>query len=225
MSCKAYKNALTEAAANGLEPQAGLQIHLRECSACHAEFTEAQSLFAAVDSGMSAVANTQPPPSFLPRVRLLIGQEPAPKLGWTSLWATTAVAVSIFAVMIFTLSHGGKRPQQQTLQISNVQQSQSQEHTGSQSIGQSRKSTIGANVSVPSLRQRKAFKSTRNTAQQPEVLVPATEREGYLHFVSALQRPEVVLAFKSPQNKEELLKVEPVQFAQLNVPPLDSSKD
>jgi hypothetical protein len=225
MSCKAYKNALTEAAASGTEPFGDLQLHLRECPACRVRFTEARSLFSAIDKGMSSVANTQASPSFLPRVRSLVGQEGTPKFSWTTAWAATAVAGSIFAVLAFTLLHGGKQPQQRTLQISKVHQPQSHKQADSQTIGQTKKNTTVSSVPVPRLPQHKANKSTRTSIrQQPEVLVPATERESYLRFVSALQRPEMVLTLK-PSKNEEVLKVDPVQVAQLSVPQLDSSKD
>ena len=225
MSCEAYKNALIEAAASGTEPFGDLQTHLGECSACHAQFSEAQSLFAAIDSGMSAVANTQPPASFLPRVRSRVAQEGTPRFNWTTAWATTAVAGSIFAVVAFTLLHGGKQPQQQTLQIPEVQQPQPHKQADSQAIAQTEKKAIVSIASVPGRPQHNAHKSTRSSIQQqPDVLVPAAERESYLRLVSALQRPEVVLRLEPPKS-EEVLRVDPVQVAQLSVPPLDGSKD
>src|SRR5215472_4755438 len=101
MPCEHYKDALVEVAASGAAPQGELRAHLDECASCRAGFGGEQTLFAAIDSGIHAVANTEVPLSLLPRIRARVAGAAPLGSSWFAngpLWACAAVAVvALFA--------------------------------------------------------------------------------------------------------------------------------
>ena len=74
MFCESYERPLKDAAASG-ELSAALRRHLETCSSCRAGFTEEQSLFAAIDSTLCAVAHAEVPATLVPRVRVALNNE------------------------------------------------------------------------------------------------------------------------------------------------------
>jgi hypothetical protein len=98
MPCKHYKEALIEAAASGAKPQEDLRAHLDACDSCRGAFEQEQALFASIDAGLQAAANTEVPASLLPRVRARLDEESAPRRIWVTNWVVLAsAAVVVFA--------------------------------------------------------------------------------------------------------------------------------
>ena len=97
MSCKQFRTAISDAAVGGQPLQsAGLlqgrppqkaaattddsvQQHLDACESCRAFYAAEQELFAAMDVGLSRVANSEPSVTFLPRVRAAIAAQSRPE--------------------------------------------------------------------------------------------------------------------------------------------------
>lgn len=100
MPCEPYKEALNEAAANGIEPQGELRTHLTDCAACRAAYEEEQALFASMDAGLRLAANAEVPPSLMPRVRARLDAEPARSRGWAGNWLVLASAAAIVAGIV-----------------------------------------------------------------------------------------------------------------------------
>jgi hypothetical protein len=100
MPCEHFKDALIEAAAGGLLPQGGLRAHLAACASCREAFSQEQSLFAAIDSGLHAAANTEVPPSLLPRVRAGLEAMPVAPSRWTPGWFGLAGAALVAATLL-----------------------------------------------------------------------------------------------------------------------------
>jgi hypothetical protein len=99
MPCKHFKDALMEAAANGVEPQGDLRAHLAGCDDCCAAFEQERSLFASIDAGLHVAANAEVTVSLLPRVRARLDEEAAPRRSWATNWlvlASAAVMVAAF---------------------------------------------------------------------------------------------------------------------------------
>lgn len=101
MPCKHYKDALTEAAATGAEPQGDLRVHLAGCADCRAAFEQERSLFASIDAGLHLTANAEVPASLLPRVRARLDEVSAPRSIWAANWLVWASA-AIIVVAFFT---------------------------------------------------------------------------------------------------------------------------
>lgn len=104
MSCEHHKDALIEAAATAVAREGELRAHLSECASCRAAFDEEQSLFAAIDSGLHAVANTPVPPSLLPSVRARLDGAVAARQWWNSSCFGLAGAALVAAVLLVTVS-------------------------------------------------------------------------------------------------------------------------
>ncbi len=102
MFCEAYNQSLTDAAAAG-ELSPALQRHLASCDSCRAAFADEQSLFAAIDSGLRAAANSEAPATLIPRVHVVLNNEPAPqpRAYRFSIWGGAGAAVT--AATIFSL--------------------------------------------------------------------------------------------------------------------------
>lgn len=103
MFCEAYNQSLVDAAAGGKMLPA-LREHLASCNGCRTAFTEEESLFASMDAGLRAVANTEIPTTLIPRVHVALNNEPAPQkrgvvfVAWSFFGAVTTVAV-IFGLL------------------------------------------------------------------------------------------------------------------------------
>lgn len=106
MPCEHYKNALIEVAASGGVPSGELHAHLNWCASCRTAFDEEQSLFAAIDSGLHSEANTEVPPSLIPRVRARLDEVVVPRflLGQSLVLASASVALA-FIVFLLARPH------------------------------------------------------------------------------------------------------------------------
>jgi hypothetical protein len=102
MLCERYKNALSDVAARGVEPQGELRAHLGVCAACRAAFASEQALFSAIESGLRVAANGEVPTSFLPRVHAHLDEQVSAPYKWTN--ARLALAGVAALAMIFLLS-------------------------------------------------------------------------------------------------------------------------
>src|SRR5215470_3183095 len=79
MFCEAYNQSLKDAVASGEALTLALQQHLASCESCRAAFAGEQSLFAAIDSGLRAAANSEVPTTLTPRVHVAINNKPTPQ--------------------------------------------------------------------------------------------------------------------------------------------------
>jgi hypothetical protein len=100
MFCNSYNKSLTDACASGEQLSFALTEHLAACESCRSAFVEQQSLFAAINSGLRAVANSEVPATLVPRVRVGIVDAPQPRRFSFSFLASvggTAAAAAIVA--------------------------------------------------------------------------------------------------------------------------------
>jgi hypothetical protein len=100
MPCQPYKEALNKAAVGGIEPQGELRAHLAGCAACRTAFEEERALFTAIDDGLQFVANSEVPPSLMPRARARLDAEPSRSRGWVGNWLVLASAATIVAGIV-----------------------------------------------------------------------------------------------------------------------------
>jgi len=97
MFCSTYNKSLTHAAAGG-ELSPAQREHLAACEPCRVAFAAEQSLFAAIDSGLRASANSQVPTTLIPRIHVGIADPPQTRRFAFSFAATASAAV--IALMI-----------------------------------------------------------------------------------------------------------------------------
>ena len=224
MPCENYGEALTEAAAADAAPSRELRSHLEACASCRAAFTEEQQLFAAIDTGLRACANTDVPPTFLPRVRASLENASASRsrLGPFLIFAAASAAI-VLTVFIATRERR-EITDTQAKQIfsvpprENPEMSARSEESGTPAIAASPHSYRAA--------PRKNSTPARSASStQFEVLVPPEEREAFARFISLQhERSEVVVAVvaPAPDDKDRLLSVKPLEIAELEVKRLEA---
>jgi anti-sigma-K factor RskA len=100
MPCENYREALIEAAAAHSEPSRELRSHLDACASCRAIFTEEVQLFAAIDTGLRAIANVEVPASLLPGVRVQLNGRPVARRSWVPASAALAAAAALVVVLV-----------------------------------------------------------------------------------------------------------------------------
>jgi hypothetical protein len=221
MSCEHYKDALIETAASGSAPSGALRAHLAECDSCRAAFDEEQSLFAAIDSGLHTTANSEVPPSLLPRVRARLEEVGiAPLLRWVQPFIFSSAGVAL-AFVIFLMA----RPHHAT--IENVaKQSPAIPTPMVPATNKNPGKNSPADTQTTSVRSTRS-KAGRNStivhlvaSSNPEVLVPPDEREAFARFVAVLgERREVARALvtPNPQTKDGLVGLKPLQINGLEI--------
>ncbi len=110
MFCESYERSLKDAAVSG-ELSTMLQNHLADCSSCRAAFAEEQSLYAAIDAGLHAVANTQVPDTLIPRVHVALNNESI-HVRTSRLWlfAAAPLLAAGLVALIYLRPHNASTP-------------------------------------------------------------------------------------------------------------------
>jgi len=226
MPCEHYQDALIEAAACCVEPQGELRAHLAACAACRTLFAQEQSLFSSMDEGLRAAANHEVPASLLPRVRVRLADEAAPRRLWTQpmIFAAASVALA-FAIFLAVRPHQAK-PDKQAKQTSQIPVN---ETPATNARGQnSGPATQIVSASVNNSQTPGHSTLLRPVASsQAEVLVPPDEREAFARFVATLQeRGDVAVALVTPSSdaKGEAAGLKRLQIASLEVKPLEGTE-
>jgi hypothetical protein len=223
MPCENYREALMEAAAADAALSGELSSHLDACASCRAAFSEEQQLFAAIDTGLSASANADVPPAFLPRVRASLENASASqsRLAPFLIFAAASAAI-VLTVFVAT------RPRHA------INETQTRQNFSAQ-VGEKPETSIRSEVSgTPAIAAsshlfraaaRRNFTPARSASStQLEILVPPEEREAFARFISSQQtRDKAVIAIvaTAPDEKDALLSVKPLEIAELEVLPLE----
>jgi hypothetical protein len=107
MNCASCQDALLGLAAVNSEPSAELHAHLQLCAACSAIFERERHLFADIDAGLQASANSTLPSSFFPGLRVRINAPVAPFRKPVSVRGVilVAAAAAILALSIVRQQH------------------------------------------------------------------------------------------------------------------------
>ena len=221
MLCKHYNDALIEAAASGVTPQRELRAHLAECASCREALAQEQSLFAAIDSGLHAVADMKVPPSLLPRVRAAVDEVAVAPPRWGSTWfALSGAAVAVALVLAVGSRHNNPRtPPTNTATIRPpVEQVIPGRRTPLSSAGLEREDliprlpvSVAGNSSSPG--------GLASSKSMPEVLVPRDQEvllARYAQQWSSHKRAPLV-AQGADEVSVKPLEVAPIQIAQLDV--------
>lgn len=105
MPCEPYKRALSEAASGGAA-SAALRSHLMVCTDCRTALAAEEALFAAIDAGLRAAANSEAPPTLLPGLRARLVDGRPHQTRWPLTILIPAAAALVLAVV---LVHGMRR--------------------------------------------------------------------------------------------------------------------
>ena len=222
MPCEYHKDALIDAAASGVAPRERLRAHLAECFSCREAFIKEQALFAAIDSGLQAAANSEVPFSLFSSVRVALEQEASRKSGWfpdALILATAAgMVLAVFAAHTMRRTKDGRERTNIAVKtiVPRTNPALSQESMESPDTS--------ANSSMRSLIARSSPASRRGESLGvlPQVLVPRDQdallasyaKQWYGQKHAPLTAGQVATATPEP------LEVSPIQIPQLDVKPL-----
>jgi hypothetical protein len=222
MPCKHFKEALIEAAASGAEPRVDLRSHLAECADCRAAFEQERTLFASIDASLHITANAEVPTSLLPSVRVRLDVEATPQRRWNQLLVFAAASVALaFAIFLFARPHhsGPDNQAKRTPQIP-VSEAPTTNGHGQNPVAGTQIVSSNANHARP---RGHSTLLGPVASSQPEVLVPADEREAFARFIARLrERGEVAVALVAPATptKDDSANLERLQIDRLEVKPL-----
>jgi len=224
MSCPTYNKSLTHAAASG-EVSPAQREHLASCEACRATFASEQSLFATIESGLRAAANSEVPATLIPRVLVAINNEPARRPSfqkWIS--AGAVVTCALAATIILQLKHREAPVPFKTA----VTQTPAQP---SPRLGILRPSVPAAAPESPRrMNKSETVRSSPTDATASitaEVLVPDEERAAFAKFLAGEQivsSKSSAVALRVPEAPRDLAPLPPVEIARLEVVPLNSEE-
>ena len=222
MPCENYKDALIETAASGKAPQGELRAHLGECASCRSAFSEEQSLFATIDSGLHATANAEVPPSFLPRLRADLDQAVVLRFRWGQ-WLVFASATVTLAFMVFlVVQRSHSTPENNVAkQEPVVVPSDTNPGKAFPSVEQ-----IASPSARPSHSRRNSTSPHPAASGSPGVLVPPDEREAFALFVAVLSEHRDVaaaLVAKVPQ-EDGVVTADPLRIPDIEIKPLEGTE-
>jgi hypothetical protein len=223
-TCEDYRAALTDAAAAAIEPSRELRSHLEACPSCRAAFTEEMQLFAAIDSGVVAVANAEMPASFFPRVRAGLEGDSISQRRWAPSLIFAAAGAAIVLIVFIAARTRHTMSDSQAKQIFSAPADEAPEKAVRREATTETPAMVAAKGSHRTPERKDRASRSSALPSQLEVLVPPDEREAFARFVSTQQeRSHVVIAIVGPAPGQEdaLLSVEPLLIAKLKVTPLE----
>jgi len=177
-------------------------------------------LLASIESGLRRIANAEVPATLQPRVLSRFAEETRAEgaRNMIRIGGFAAAAVLVVILLAFLWPRDAKEaatpPGMKPLPAEQKEGSAPQQQ-----------SPDIAPRAVTRISQRNAKGAALVAGKsEPEVLIPPEEREAFAHFVSSVQeRKDLALALvnPAPERKTELLDVEPLQIARLEMQPLE----
>jgi len=212
MFCKAYHQSLRDAAASGEALSPVLRKHLASCESCRAAFAEEQCLFAAIDSGLQASANSEVPATLIPGVRVGIAQEPQHRVSFPS-WAFIGGAFATAAVAVTLLvpsHHPPNSPKVTGYAVSSTRPIES--FPVAAAVNPPQKSGVSV---VKGTKWATLVASNNSTQRFPEVIVPPEEGVALLRYEELLHRKQAVVLMASAKSLDLRPGIEPLQIAEI----------
>jgi hypothetical protein len=226
MSCERYKTVIVEAAAAG-EIGPSLRVHLEGCAECRAALAEEQSLFSAIDGGLSQRMNASPSPEFLSRMRSAVELENSVRAsgGWFRWSPIAGVAAAACLALVFAVRHHSLMPEQHQPVTSALARGPAEAALQAQQAQPKPEAAIRAMASPMKRPAKRELPShAARIERTAEILVPPEERIALTQFVAGLsRRHEVALALARPapfEPQPEAPPSGPLEIAKLEVPPL-----
>jgi hypothetical protein len=225
MPCEDYREALIKTAATGVAPSREFCSHLDACASCRTAFAEELQLFAAIDSGVRATANSEVPLSFLPRMHARLADAAAPQRRWmpSLIFAGAAAAIALLAFTATRPRHSRRDDSAKQIPVTSSREVQGTPADPDAAGFPAIEASSHPNHRQP-LRNSSTLHATASTSAQLEVIVPPSEREALAHFISTMQEGSgatVALVNPVPNKKDEPMSVKPLVIAKLEVKPLE----
>jgi hypothetical protein len=227
MPCEHFKNALTEAAIAGREPQAEMRAHLDDCLSCQTYFAEERSVFSAIDESLRATANAEVPPSLLPQVRVALRDAPGPK-SFTSVWFALAGAAALIFLLLLarTTFHSGAQDGRTDVAVIAKPRSPETSPQPGETAPVPAPSVRAAAPAQPQTPKRRRSIEAPTGSPEAEILVPRDQELLVVQYAAEWHRRKraPLVAQNSGSSELELLEMAPIQIAQLDVKLLTESQ-
>jgi len=221
MPCEFYKEALTDAAAANEALSRELTAHLDACAACRTFFAEEQQLFAVLDSGVHAAANTEVPASLLSQVRARLDEQKVSNSSWIRVGAVLASAVLILIGMVFLQKM--RSSVRQPASPANVAEAKPVVKEPAiivpSEVQPGRRPAERRSAGAAKENHRRVVGESARTAEVA-VLVPAREKEEVDKFVAAV-RKGTVKASDFPTQSSASPSTETGELAPLGIPRIE----
>jgi anti-sigma factor RsiW len=224
MFCETYNKSLTHAAASG-ELSAAQCEHLASCEPCRIAFASEQSLFATIESGLRAAANSEVPVTLIPRVLVAINNEPAQQPSFQKwIFAGAVVSCALAATIILQL----KRRESPVPFKTAVTQAPARP---APQLGILRPSVSGTAPESPGrVNKSETVRPSPTDAaasMTAEVLVPDEERAAFAKFLAGehiVSSKSSAVVLRVPEAPRDLAPLRPVEIARLEVLPLNGEE-
>jgi hypothetical protein len=237
MPCERYRDALTDAAAGEAVAEA-LAAHLDECPACESELAELRRLMAAADDELSALATAEPSAALRARIREAVAEPaPTPAFRWGFAWTATAAAVLALAVFAVWRTSVARGPVSTSVAVNAPPPAPAPRPTASTTpppapVAVVSPAAVPAPAGLPFESAHEAISVTQSVSTRrlrpadPEVLVPAGEREALLRYVALVhqQKASSTILLAAGQPSADLRQPEDLHIEPLELVPLDPAE-
>ena len=222
MNCRSAQEKMVAAIASRESALCGdLDQHVRECTGCCAFLASQASLASAIDSHLRLIAKEPVPPSLLPRVRVRLEQETAPResiLRWQFAAVATVVVLLVAAAIRMRDSDKPERPTETTAKVA----------PGSPHVNRPPTASPQINQPAPKIPRvaaiRKASVSAYSSA--PEVLILPEEQQAFRRFVSEISKDQdsaKALVSAAPGNGDAPVEIALLTIENVEVKPLEGT--
>lgn len=225
MFCEAYKRSLTDAAV-GKELAPMLRQHLASCISCRAAFDDELALYAALDSGLRAIANSEVPATLIPRVHVALNSEPMLRYRHKIWYLTGAAAVAVASLALVLV------PIRRTTVPGRTKTAPAGADVKSGSALPVALNHSEPRVVIPKQRETPAtlIASRSSKSGAPEVIVAPEEQAALLRYEAALRdgikaksQPMIAKTVELPQGILPL-EITELQLGDLKIPALGKSE-
>jgi hypothetical protein len=220
-TCEDYRTALSDAAAAAVEPSRELRSHLDACASCRAAFAEETQLFAAIDTGLRATANSEVPASLFPRVRAQLNERPVARRSWVPAVAAVAAVAALIVAIVFVrgLGRGATATNPQTIvAVHNDLPASTQ--TSAQTVV-----PIEATSPFAKIKPIRPVETVSGAKiEQVAVLIPDGQKQAIDLLLASVRSGKVggeVLLVEKPEKTLEELQVSPLDIPLIEIKPLE----
>jgi hypothetical protein len=217
MSCDRHRLVLTDVAVGAPAPPE-LAAHLAECGACRAALDREEQRVGRMDAEVEAALHVQPGAAFLPHVRQRVAEAPPAARPWLLLWFVPAAIGLLLVSRMLIRETAAPAP----VLVPAV-------------ATEMRRLPLPRLTPVPSSPRTARFAAVRITRDQrtatvePEVLIPAGEREALRRYMRDLHARRVdslplrMVGFEASGLRRiemPLIDLAPIRIALIGVQPL-----
>ena len=222
MNCKVAQGKIVDAmAAHEWGLRGELDQHLRECANCRAFFASQTSLSTAIDSHLRLIADEPGPPSLLPRVRVRLQEEVAPRQ-WIPRWRLAAVAAVVVLLVAVSIRMGNSD------KTDHATESAARVAPGPPNVNQPRTVSVQVQKPAPRTSRVPVVQKARGPvySSTPDVLILPEEQEAFRRFVSDIAKDRHsanAIISAAPGNGDAPVEIALLTIENVEVNPLEGT--